>query len=457
MRFFAQIFTWRRNSVESNTILWISLACAATLIPLWSIPHTMAARNILFFCSLVGVVVSGLNWSIYKGRLNIFLLLCLYLVFQIIFFSIDITEAIKNFRSEWLRFILCFILGLGIALAISKCGVKKALFWLGILFAIPPLLHLVQIIYAWNIAGKFPWGYLGLFAMHGDLAYTSLASVIFLNVYLYFRANRWGEYFLTYTLIAMCLISPAVAKSRGGVLFGILSILFIVLISLFGPKNIRSMQTNIVKAISIICLFGMTFLTIYVLSVADPLRWNGFMSRVNLGLVSASSALDISCNAGIRPEHSDLNLTDRSKAVLNKAEVLNLAEGDGARVIGVVSGIQLAIANPMGINQSRQAYQTALINYCGYIPKTILSHSHNGLVNAALAIGIPGVCILLALYFSLLREGLKNIPNIYALALAFWVLIWLIRALFDATLQDQTLEFQAFILALLLGLSIQNK
>jgi len=457
MRPHTQITKVGLNLASRTTVAWISLACTVALIPLWSIPHTMAARNILFFCSLVGVVFSSLYWNIYKGRLNIFILLCCYLVFQILLFSTDITEAIKNFRSEWLRFILCFILGLGIALVICKCRIKKVLLWLGIFFTIPLIIHLVQIIYVWSAVGKFPLGYLGLYSMHGDLAYTSLASIILLSVYLHFQASRFREYFLTFILLAICLISPAVTKSRGGVLFGILGLSLIALVSFLGPRNIRSMQASMTKVVFIACLLGLTSFSIYILSAADPLRWNGFMNRVHYGLVSASSSLAISCHSGASPEDADLTSSDPAKLSFKQAEVLNLAEGDGARVIGAISGMKLALENPMGINQSRQAFQTALIKYCGYTPKTMLSHSHNGLVNAALAIGIPGVCILLTLYFNLLRTGLKNIPNPYALTLVFWVLIWVIRALFDATLQDQMLEIQAFILALLFGLTIQQE
>lgn len=440
------------NIIGCSTIFF-----SAILIPIWSVPHTMAARNILIAAILIGLIFNGLNWSKYKGQLNIFIVFCVYLVIHLLFFSTNIQFAIKNFRSEWLKFILCFILGLGIALVIIRYQIKKILLWIGVLFSIPLLTHFVQVLFIWGSSSNgFPWGYLGFNSMHGDLAYGGLASIILLSVFLNFEASKKWEYVLTYALLAVCLLSPAIAKSRGGVLFGALAISLITLSSFISPKVTRARQAFMMKLISIPCLLIIMGLAIYSLSAADSVRWNRAIEKLNVGLLSASDALDISCNAGTKSQSIDLSSGDPSLHELKKAEELNLAEGDGARVIGAISGIKLSLENPMGINQSRQAFQIALIQHCGFTPKTMLSHSHNGLINTSLAIGIPGVVILLALYFSCLRIGLSNLPNPIAFALAFWALIWIIRALFDAALQDQVLEIQAFILALLLGLNLQR-
>lgn len=443
--------------IPLNTIGWSTIFFASILIPIWSIPHTMAARNILIAASLIGLILSRLNWSKYKGQLNIFIIFCIYLVIHLLFFSTNIQFAIKNFRSEWLKFILCFILGLGIALVIIRYQIKKILLWIGVLFSIPLLAHFIQVLFIWGGSSNgFPWGYLGFNSMHGDLAYGGLASIILLSVFLNFEASKKWEYVLTYALLAVCLLSPAIAKSRGGVLFGALAISLIALSSFIAPKVDRARQVFAMKLISIPCLLIIMGLAIYSLSAADPVRWNRALEKLNVGLLASSDALDISCNAGTRSQSMDFISSDPTLYGLKKAEELNLAEGDGARVIGAISGLKLSLENPMGINQSRQAFQIALIKHCGFTPKTMLSHSHNGLINTSLAIGIPGVVILLALYFSCFRIGLRNLPNPLAFALVFWTFIWVIRALFDAALQDQVLEIQAFVLALLVGLNFQQ-
>ena len=91
---------------------WALLILVAILIPIWSIPHTMAARNISLGASLLTLCFCKFNWRMYKSQLNIFYLFVVYLLISLLFFSTDIKVALHNFRSEWLKFILCFILGL---------------------------------------------------------------------------------------------------------------------------------------------------------------------------------------------------------------------------------------------------------------------------------------------------------------------------------------------------------
>jgi O-antigen ligase len=117
----------------------------------------------------------------------------------------------------------------------------------------------------------------------------------------------------------------------------------------------------------------------------------------------------------------------------------------------------LSLNNPMGIDQSKQAYQQAITHYCGAIPKIFIAHAHNAWIDTALAIGIPGAALLLLVLLNYAKIGLiafkgHSISSSFGLALFASSSMWILRGLLDSTMRDQMLEMQAFIFATLAGI-----
>jgi O-antigen ligase len=126
------------------------------------------------------------------------------------------------------------------------------------------------------------------------------------------------------------------------------------------------------------------------------------------------------------------------------------------------SGFHLIPEHPMGINGSKQAYQIAISQFCGKAPVIAISHTHNGWIDTALAIGIPGVLLLLIVIINYGVQGFRlskgSEPfNAIGLALFASAFIWILRALLDSTLRDQMLEMQAFVFPFLLALAITHQ
>jgi hypothetical protein len=121
------------------------------------------------------------------------------------------------------------------------------------------------------------------------------------------------------------------------------------------------------------------------------------------------------------------------------------------------AAIQLSYENLLGIDQSKEAFQKAMKRKCGDLPAVFISHAHNGWIDTALAIGIPGALILSMLFIGYIRLGIffSKSRHYFApigICLVIAICIWFIRALFDSSLRDQMLETQAFTFALLFGL-----
>ena len=437
---------------------WTLLVLVGILIPIWSIPHTMAARNISLGASLLALCFSRFDWRIYKNQLNIFYLFTGYLLIHLLFFSIDIKIALHNFRSEWLKFILCFILGLGTALAVHRCQLSKALLWVGALFTIPLFVHLLLVLNVWRINFQvFPWGYLGINTFHGELGYASLAATIFLGVYLNFQASKVWEYVFVLACLIVCIFSLAVAQSRGGLTFSIFAILMITTCAIFKKSHKSNMMFRHWFFIMPLLLIITT--TAFLAVTADLTRWQSTAGKLKMGAIASINSFEIACK-GVGVLSTQLSKSQPLDSE-TKEQIMSVFDGDGARVIGLVTGLGLIMENPMGIDQSRQAYQIALKKYCQGQPGTILSHAHNGWINTALAVGIPGTLLLFSLFLQVIKiayQGMNknNCLNPFSIALFFSSCIWLLRAMIDGTMQDQSLEMQAFILALLLGLTLQG-
>ena len=134
--------------------------------------------------------------------------------------------------------------------------------------------------------------------------------------------------------------------------------------------------------------------------------------------------------------------------------------GRGPKLTAVHSGLVMALENPMGINGSKQAYQIAITKFCQNPPAIFISHTHNGWLDTALEIGIPGALLLLLVMwnyatqvFGMIKAGGKI--NSFAIALFISSAVWILRGVLNSTLRDHMLEMQAFTFALLLVLSIQ--
>lgn len=426
-----------------------------TLIPLWNIPHTIAGRYICEGLLLILVFANKPNWKPFFQANKALILFFIYLLLQLFFFSKNYQLAFSNFRSEWMHFILFSIIGAGVGLLSPKKDSIKVLLFLGIAFSIPLYIHLALSFIKGVEIGSIPWGYWGINEIHGDLGYTALQASIFLFTYFLYQPKSRLAKLTTIALLIICVCSPLLAASRGGTGFVFISIFLISLTYFFiGEGNKISLRNKLIGTLSILILIT----GVYQVGLkSDPNRWGGILSRVSLGFEGDPGS--IYCE-GI----GSLESTLKSKGVIVTPTIQkgldSIVDGDGARVMAARSGLSLTIENPMGIDQSKQAYQKAITKLCNGAPAIFISHTHNAWVDTALAIGLPGSALLLLALFTYMyrgRNALKaNMPSIapFGMALFASASLWILRGLLDSVLRDQMLEMQAFVLALLLGIII---
>lgn len=436
---------------------FILLTGIYTLIPLWNIPHTIAGRYICEFLLLFLIISYKLDWRSFFEKNKFLILFFLYLVIQLAFFSINYESALKNFFSEWFHFIIFTIVGGGVGLILNKKKVRLTLLCLGIAFAIPPCLHLILFTFKAIVMRSIPWGYTGINEIHGDLGYSALQATIFLCCHLLY--NKDGGYKkISALLIVLVLLSPILARSRGGILFTSLSITFLFLVNItYCPNSKVGTKKLIMTCASALILIS----SIYQISrYSDQHRWYGFLSRVESAF--KVEPLNFFCNS-MDLSGVDFKLQTADPMTLQRKNIDELANGDGARVLVARVGITLTEHFPMGIDQSKKAYQEAIKIVCRQEPKISISHTHNGWLDTSLAIGIPGAIILLLVFLKYGAIGFQHIKSNkvncdpFAAALLGSSFMWTLRGGFDSTQRDQMLEMQAFVFALLLGLVVKKR
>jgi hypothetical protein len=430
----------------------VFFAALFTLIPLWNIPHTIAGRYTCEGILLLSVLLYKPEWRIFFQKSKLLVAFFIYLIVQLVFFSENFRLAFSNFRAEWMHFILFSIIGAGTGLLVGNEDSKKFLFYFGTAFSVPLLIHIALFCIKAISIGKMPWGYWGINEIHGDFAYPALEAAILFSTYYLLQAKTKYERLLIVGFIAICIASPLLATSRGGVGFTFAGILFVVLSHFFLGSG-KSISTN--KKILVLLSVPILLLGIYKIGViSDPNRWSGIISRVSVGL-GGDPSLVYCKGIGTLEESLKAKGIEITPAVQKGLD--SVVDGDGARMMAARSGLVLTLENPMGINQSKQAYQQAITSYCGGIPKIFIAHAHNAWIDTALAIGIPGAILLLLVLINYAKIGylalLKHPATApYGMALFASAWMWILRGLLDSTMRDQMLEMQAFIFAALMGI-----
>lgn len=435
---------------QSRFIPILFFVSLSILIPVWNIPGTIAIRYFFAFILLSIVIVSKVNWGLFFKNNLLLLLFFLYLIFQLLFFSTDFYLALHNFKSEWLKFILFALTGIGCGYLMNMFKAPRINLYLGFLFAIPLIIHLILCIIKGFELGKVPMGYWGINKTHGDLAYTSIHAAIFLSVFLLFQAKTSVDKGITLLLLSTCILSPLIASSRGGTFFAFISIVTVVIFTIIQRQNFKQSINQILMAlISIFLLMA----CIYKVGVSlDPNRWSNTISKLEMGF--KGDALQINCD-GVEILEKILR-EDGTSITPEISKILDsIKDGDGARIVAARSAVQLISNNFMGINQSKLSYSVALEKSCGHQPKIQLLNAHNGWLDSALSIGLIGAILYLLACCNFMRLGFKSsFDNNEAKASSGNALfslsfLWIIRSVFDSSQRDQMLEMQIFTLCLL--------
>ncbi|MCZ8293224.1 MAG: O-antigen ligase family protein [Hylemonella sp.] len=423
---------WRQSTA------WVALL-AGLYLGVLPMSGTIALRSVVSVVLLI-FVVKGLarNWR----DLHLGVPVLLWAIYLVLFpvFAADHAVAWQSFFGQWMRGLLAMLMGAGVAVFLAEEDRKEdALFIFGLASTAPLLIHLGYLaIAAWNTS-SIPWGNWGREMHHADLGYAAGQAILLLSVVVAAGSPKFRWWSIA--LVMLSLLSVLLARSRAGLLFGLLACVL--------PLGVTYMKVDQrQRRRTVWVLAGAVVLAGFALAMAvkiDP-RWQRTIAQ--MASAWSGDAVQIICRGEGAPEPTPVpdSGTDDAPQVTSRAFA-----GDGSRMVLLRVGFELALEHPWGLDGSRQAYQKRLQQVCPN-PAFFMAHTHIGWLDTVLALGWIGAALYLWVLLHFLRVGYTYLRtgqtvNPWALVLIAASLFWILRGLTDSVFRDHMLEMQGFLLA----------
>lgn len=406
-----------------------------------SIPGTGAVRS-LFLLLMIGGLAShtwmsrpALKWPPFDMVGKTLLLLTAWLAFQSAFLAIDGPETLKTFASEWPKNLL--LAAIGIWLARAAIFAQKGA-WAFIAVFCGFFAHVLGTLgyQVWHLIANghlYPsmsllgnYGYVSPF-LDGAFAilFADAASRLCLDrPLLPLSGRKFGLVFLLAALALLALSSKASLLTEL-LMFGV----FAAIVAIHG----RRYQKQIL-AITLAAAVGLA-----TLGVSVQGRWNGAMESIRYGI-----AVD---------EHRHWMLTENETPDDSTQLPTHIDHSFYARTAWGTIGLRGLAEYPQGRGYGSNAFGRYLAEK--YNIQGAVS-SHSGWLDFALANGIPGLALLLAVSAALCVRGWKSFVNntgVSGLALMFLTVSYISRCMFDGLISTSKLMAFALVSAVVWGLT----
>ena len=486
-------------SVIRKSYAWLFLAFVAIL----PVSETIALRNLLLFLCVVSLL-AALGWHRDQLAVPVKAALALvpgawyvWFVFLMVFplYAHESGVAWANLTGQWGESLLAWIVGFGVVALLGRRG--PSLLVLAWACAFPLVLHMLLVMVAWvggfgdawTLFGDpplpdmiaalrkalspggwvglqpFPWGFRGVEPMHGNLGYTACVAIALFTAHGYQLVTQ--KAFRGLGLVALGLfisfLSVVVANSRGAQMFGVLVLFAALALIAWVVRRDRVRARGQggagrgMKPMHIAAAAGALAVVVLLLAGAatksfesDP-RWGWMFDRVRVGFMPEDPA-EVLCN-GVSPELKE-RIQERFAsrgAEYVRQMVYGLEIQDGGRIMLMRAGAHMMFEHPWGFDGSRTSYQKLMVERCGHPPVLHFSHAHEGWIDTALALGLPGIAILLALFVQLVRIGVANLDHPqarpWAMSLMLVASFWALRGFADSVYREHFIEMQAAVMA----------
>lgn len=429
-------------------IRYLLIGSFVTLAIVWSLPDTIAARNIAL---IVGAIASILYWrsTSYEVQPSMILVLLLllaipvWLILHLIFFQVDPNLQLKGLSSTWIRSTLGLMLGLGFGALIRK-STKYQLVTAFFLSALP-LTTFFLYFYGQALDPGLLERYSGLY-----------------------KAKAGATYMVMWAFLLSCgyvLFSFFARDSKNSKPTQLKAFLFLLIICLFDFVLMKSLNGILVSFICSGILFLLCGLAVYRNTKQySAISRGSFLATVLVALVSFS----IYVHYDRVHEHKLSNLlTDiRISTDIDQYESWHLLTADApidpvdptGRIINVstyyrvswfLKGLRLITANPLGTGFVEWPFGYYMMSE---YPGSLARHTHSAWVDFTLGAGIPGLLFLglamcLVVYLAIKKYRLNQNP--WSLATVWMIcgiaLLWVIAEVSER----EYIEFLIFMMALL--------
>jgi hypothetical protein len=432
---------------------WLLLLSSVALLYIFSLPGVMAIRSMLLLFAFMLSFKFFMKALQAKPKLllivfTLFILLLIWMLTISALIANHPAASIAEWKGQWLTTFLAFIIGTGLACALSLSRMRLST-TVAMIILIPVTLYMltnaVVISYDKIRYGKLLTQQVGI-SMHKAIIGYLIALIeplIVVDSVLRIIKRRplfpfpeWG----VGILLMLILFSLFTATARNGII-----IMFVALLlgCVFTYREIY--KTNSLRRI-LTFLLG-TIFSVALLSIAsykiDP-RWQSFIETVPV-------AWDID-------NHNQwLNIDSSVLGLPNASNGKPVEESAYYRIAWAHEGWRLLMAHPWGTEISRSAFRDLEVEKH---PSANIPYSHNSWLDFGLQVGLPGLLLWVLILLCLGWSGWKSWQmgrDPLGLSLALLVIMFSLRGLLDETFREQIIEQFALVAGLLFGSLLELK
>lgn len=454
----------------TQALQWAGLGFLTLLFGVWPVPHTISLRDLLLLLVVATFGYLALRarpsgwWRELVWPLGFYIALTLWIVIVALFISPETAWSLGEIRGQWLKGLLAMVAGGLAALVFMRAGWLSRV--LTILFCIL-LLHALYVdavalkglIEAWQDPVRLGPLSLHVGVLPGDPEHHYLTllrsyewdqvmltegpdkSNLLSNLLFYFLLaellqrlivrRRWlpvGNVALA-VMFAVALYSIHVERVRNG----FFEVSMVVL--LFGALWLVALRRHLGRGGLALAFGALLLLPVAVgyVSFATDTRWQTFWQTVPVALDTQRHTAWLNLNSPLP--------TLPSGEPVNRSNYMRIARLKG--------GAELVREYPLGVGYGRNAF--------GHIVKrkygVAASHSHSGLIDMALGVGVPGALLWCAFLLSVGVVAARRYTRSHDLPstlLLFVVTGYGVRMVFDSIVRDHMLQMFLFLAAFLI-------
>lgn len=426
-----------------GTLNVIALALVGALFFVWPIPHTGSLRDLLLAASLV--LFGYLAWRDSQPKavlrelsfpVMVLAAFTVWLYIVAIFISPETAWSLDEIHGQWERALAAMAAGVLVALAVSRNPILRP--WALVVVFVALMVHIV---YVDLEAVKYWVGHAGSYRFDGltggpdKVNYLSNMLFCFLLAELFYRATCKKRMLLfPNSVLAVIFLLAVVSEfgelTRNGIVTLVLMLLVLGALYLFG----RGSRVKISAAfVGIIAMFLVVLVGVGLITSA---RQSSTLSNL---LATVPLAWDT--------EHNQAWQDTEKYGVprLPSGEPVDISTY--LRVAWFKEGLKLVSEHPLGIGYGRNAYGHGMMAKYG-VSK---GHSHSGLLDIAIGVGIPGALLWIVLFASLMVLAYRRIraaPNYPAVLLLLVLVDYGARVLLDSVQRDHMLQQFMFLAGL---------
>ena len=434
-----------------NLMQVIILSIFALLIFILNIPGTIALRNILA-ASLLMILITYwfqakisikpiLSNKFFRGNLVLLLVITIYIFIHSIFIADEVSWSLSQFRTQWVYPMIYFMMGISLA---SMASIDKS-FKVETLITLLFLSLFIHIIFIDVVVIYSYFDTSTLLSRYGGLTKSAVLSTYISNILISMiiveflwrlrkkkRMLQIGSFWLIFFLF-LCLFSSIISGLR----FGAISLFFMsltaIILIVIDNENFNNKAKGLVSiSLLILCTLPLIY------NAKNDARWHSLLETIPIAIDTENISY---WRDGI------------NRPILSNGSPVG--QSNYMRIAWATKGLEYIKNDIFGIGFGRNVFGHAIQKYEKDFESVRGMHSHSGIIDFTIGVGIIGLVIWLFFVGRIVISSalvFVNSGHYFSLMSLFITSGFFMRSIVDSNMRDHM--FKQFFLILGIALTL---